>query len=356
METGTVRRIPCESPEQKMWNLYLLLENETTAKRFLTEKYRRNGVEHPERAAFRASHALISHVRQARELYRAARESQLLVSPLLAYYGVMNLSKAWMLSFDPEFPRNASVMRHGASTRRRKRSDYRFFSDEVRAQRDGLFPELARKTGRPVLTGESWTMKSLLALVPELQDGFRQIFHEVSLYPIAVPERIPVISPEMPFTFEERVLEVLHLPPRRLAERLNGAGREGGARFSCGPSAQPQGRVRLLWSHPDSLHVNHWNRGFSHPWFREDLHGNHYLFPPAHGSAPVLPELFVHYLLLFSLSMLCRYEAPLWGEMIGGSISEEIVLIEEFLQVTLRKFPNLILNALFEEKILFIRS
>lgn len=350
-----VRRIPCDSPEEKMWNLFLLLENETTVRSFLEKKYRKRGLEQPGRAAFRAAQPLMFHMKQAREYYRAARRSDLFVRPLLAYYGMMTLSKALMLTMVPTYPENTAVLRHGISTRKRKRGDFCFFTDQVRVQQEGLFPELARKKGWDSLIGESWTMKKLLSLIPELQDGYRQLFQEETLYPLVILDIPEDLDRGMPFVLEERLLDVLHLTPKGLTQRLNRFPHKGEAWFTCEETAVTPRQILLFWHHPRIPHVDRWQRGFDHPLFREDLQGNHCLFPTPGPLEGGIPELFVHYALLFALSMLCRYEPPLWGEMVHGMVSEEIVLIQEFLQVTQRKFPNLILNELFEEKILFRR-
>ncbi|SFS37570.1 YaaC family protein [Marininema halotolerans] len=357
MEIGGIRRIPCEFPERKMWNLFLLLENDAMTKGYLRDKYAQVGLDHPDRAAFRASHAMMSYVRQARELYLAARQSSPFVSPLLTYYGTMSLAKVWMLSFDPDYPRNTFVLRHGASTRRRKRSDYRLAEDTIRIQPEGLLPELMRSSGWGALCNTSWSMKQLFSLLPDIQDSYRQVFRETSLYPIAIDSNPIEGAPSMSFTLEEKVLDQLHLTPRGFAERLTRTVVEPGPQFTVDKSPTPRGWIRFHWQHSESTHVDCWNRGFAHPWFREDVRGGYYLYPPNRGdSLGVMPEMFVHYLLLFSLSMLCRYEVPLWGEIVDGTAAKEAVLIEEFLQVTRRKFPNLILNTLFEEKILFVRE
>lgn len=337
-----------------MWNLFLLWENEATLRTFLERKCRKQGMEHPSRAAFRAAQPLMYHVKQAREYYRAARESDLFVRPLLSYYGMMTLSKVLMLTQVPDYPENTAVLRHGVSTRKRKRGDYQFFADEVRVQREGLFPELARNRGWGSLIGDSWSLRDLFALVPELQDGYRQLFSEETLVPVAVPEVPSVSDRGMPLVLEDRILDQLHLTPRGLANRLNRFSTDGQVRFTCDETPASGSRILLFWHHPRISHIHLWEHGFAHPLFREDMHGNHWLLSVQREAAGI-PELFVHYALLFALSMLCRYEPPLWGEMIHGMASEEMVLIQEFLQVTQRKFPNLILNELFEEKILFQR-
>ena len=55
----------------------------------------------------------------------------------------------------------------------------------------------------------------------------------------------------------------------------------------------------------------------------------------------------------FSLSMLSRYRIDLWGE---GSLELEkadFYIIKEFLRISTRKFPNIVLNLLMENDYIF---
>ncbi|OYD07905.1 YaaC family protein [Paludifilum halophilum] len=357
MDVRPIRRISCDFPEQKMWNLFLILENETTVRRFLTEKYRRMGLEHPEKASFHTAHPLIYYIKQGRDIYRSAGHSGVFIRPLLSYYGMMNLAKAWMLSMDPEYPRNTAVLRHGVSTRKRKRRGFSFLSDEVRVQRNGLFAELARCVQVPPLNGESWAMRDLFSILPELQDGYRQLFRKATLFPVVVPDPLSKRNlREMPFFLEESILDTFHRTPRSLVEYLNRNRSDPEVFFSCGDNPVTGEKLCLSWHHPRTDHVDSWEKGFSHPLFREDGKGGYYLFSGNNRLLSALPEALVHYLILFALSMLCRYETPLWGEMIYGLAAEDMVLIQEFLDVSQRKFPNMILNHLFEEKLIFTSS
>lgn len=317
-----------------------MLETETTVRRFLEEKYRRKNRESPERDAFRAAHSLIHHVKQARALYKAARDSDIFIRPLLAYYGLMNLAKAWVLSEDPDYPRTTSVLKHGLSTRKRKPASFSLFREEIRIQREGLFPLLATIAGEGGCMGERWSIQTLFSLLPELQDSYRQLFREATLFPIAWIESDPAWM-----IVEEAVLDRLHLTPRGLAQSLERHRHPASTSFSTDETYTKDGKVYVKISHPEPA--------VPHPWIREDVGGNRYL--AVHPNRPQwLPaEILVHYILLFSLSMLCRYETPLWGEMIHGWASEEGVLVQEFLQLTQRKSPQLILEALFEERFVF---
>ncbi|GAK11978.1 hypothetical protein JCM19039_1704 [Geomicrobium sp. JCM 19039] len=52
-----------------------------------------------------------------------------------------------------------------------------------------------------------------------------------------------------------------------------------------------------------------------------------------HKDARNLPALFVHYLILYNLSMICRYETEWWGELISSRSSIDLPLIEHYLRI-----------------------
>jgi hypothetical protein len=51
--------------------------------------------------------------------------------------------------------------------------------------------------------------------------------------------------------------------------------------------------------------------------------------------------------------MVSRYYPKEWGEIIEGKTSGEIYIIRKFLETTTRKFPNLILNKLWDRDFVF---
>jgi len=65
------------------------------------------------------------------------------------------------------------------------------------------------------------------------------------------------------------------------------------------------------------------------------------------------PALTSHFLLMFLLSRLARYEPREWGKIIEGKSSPAIYPIRKFLQASARRFPNLILNELFGKTFIY---
>ena len=52
---------------------------------------------------------------------------------------------------------------------------------------------------------------------------------------------------------------------------------------------------------------------------------------------PILPELLIHYLLLYNLSMISRYETDWWYDLLGSYSSEDYPFIYQFLSISAQK-------------------
>jgi len=94
---------------------------------------------------------------------------------------------------------------------------------------------------------------------------------------------------------------------------------------------------------------------FNHPLILQDYKGNYY-YRYIDDPNLILPEIIIEFLIMYNLGILCRYDTELWCEIIFNFSSEDIYIINEFINLSLRKFPNLILNNLFDEFIIFKKN
>ena len=82
--------------------------------------------------------------------------------------------------------------------------------------------------------------------------------------------------------------------------------------------------------------------------FLFDLNNNYYISPYKDETLG-LPEVVVHYLLLYNLSMICRYETEWWGELFHYNSEKDYPFIETFLTTTKDKVPYLLFLYLDEQ-------
>ena len=66
-----------------------------------------------------------------------------------------------------------------------------------------------------------------------------------------------------------------------------------------------------------------------------------------------LSQISVHFLILYLLSMLSRYYVNIWQSENSSDEDRYFYIIEKFLDISERKFPNLILNEILNKEIIF---
>ena len=77
-----------------------------------------------------------------------------------------------------------------------------------------------------------------------------------------------------------------------------------------------------------------------------------YLIPLKGYNNEQYNEIMAHYLLLYNLSMVARYETEWWIDLIKTTPNEDYPLIYKFLSITQQKTPFLVANWLFNENLL----
>lgn len=339
-----------ESPEKAIWRELSYFENEFFSRQYLKECYQRLSIPYPERAAFRNVTPFMIYIRQARNIFLSLDNSSLWMEPVQLYYGMMSLLKACILTMDPDYPRSTSVLRHGISTKKRKKEVFRFLLDEIRIQKDGLFPFYQRLFSIPCR--KDYTPFQLLHFLPDIKETIQTFTGKSYFIPVDLTS-----SPSkdvMVFSLSVEVLDRLHISLEAFVDFLNRTGKE----VAFGLTTQPKkgSKIELSWKpdHPSIQHVDNWKYGFNHPYFYENKKGDHFFWIRNDHQDSPLPEMEAQYLLLFALSMLCRYEPPLWAEVMDINASTEGIMIQELLQLVRRKFPNFILNQLRNEKLIFL--
>lgn len=336
-------RIRSEEPYRKMWDTFVYFENEQTAVRYLRERYEALGFEDPQRAAYLATPKLIYGIKQAREYYRAAENCDIMTKPLLLYYGMMSLARVFIATRDPDYPTTTSVLKHGLSTRKLKKDAYQFIEDELRVQKDGLFVVLhSLLGGSPFQERHRVLVKDLLSVLPELGTSYQQVYGLPSVCEIEENNDPGGSYWDFPrWILQSKGLtreEFLNLMNQTLTDQSLQAERP----FFYLKESDPPGRLRLYHAVPVA----------SHPLQIHDFTGKTFFRYPLEDGT-YIPEISLHFMVMFVLGMLCRYETERWGEMILTFYSQDVYIINEFLNLSIRKFPNLIVNQLFGEQYIF---
>jgi hypothetical protein len=345
-----VHTIMCENPTQKMWDNFLYFESEPTTKTFLQQTYEKHGIHKANIHAFQNASKFIYYLKQARQYYLSARQSDILVKPLLLYYGMVSLLKSYILTRDPEYPANTRVLQHGITSRKIKKNYYALAEDEVKVQKEGLLPYLHSFLSKEGLN-EKYKIQTLLSMIPELQAAYQRLYHQTSLIPVSLSSHRNFEQLCTIFYLPDRVLDDAHLTYEGFIHYLNRYN-EGTGFFSASPLQAPRGIIRLEWHHPANIHVTENRNGFENRLFVHDYKGNFYYKVKAEKEYNI-SEIVNHYMIMYVLGMLCRYETERWGEIVFSFMSEDMYMIQEFLTLSARKFPNMVYDLLLNERHIF---
>jgi hypothetical protein len=323
------------------WNTLRFLETEPSARKYLSECYRNIGLAHPDRAAFQQSSRFLYTWKQARSFYQASTNADLLIRPLLLFYGCTHLLKGVLLTLEPAYPQNSRVLQHGVTTRKLKRNPYQLMEDEVRPQKEGFFAELAKAFG-PTLLKERYLVKELFGSLAALSDAYAAITGESQWH---VVQTTTQADGSVIVTFPFRSDGALGFSPETFRQYLQ--------RFAPSHLTIPAVEYESVSSQKQMRLTSEGMALFSdHPLFQRDQE-KLYLWNGIADTLP-LPVWVSHYLLLYVLSMLCRYETEWWGELVWSHSYAETFLIEHFLTYHERAFPTVIMEQMQKNNTLFL--
>lgn len=306
------------------WKSYLGFFSAEHAQIYLKKKYQQKKLENPHEKSFENCYAFLYYLEHGQIYYQQAEKAPLILKPILLFYGLVHLVKACILTIDPDYPESTTVLAHGVSTRKRKKQNYHFFQDEVKIQKYGLFPFMSQTLFHmKQLEGDKVSMEALLQLIPELNNLFLQLEGKQTFCKLQ--------SYENQYRISDEILDHYHMTANRFKEFMS-------TQFS----------ETLIFSDDSlsySLDSTFLNKITP---FKYNLEEQAPVLPLFKNAFFHLPELLVHYLILYNLSMIARYETEWWGELTKMMPTKDYPFIELFLNITAQKSPFLIYQFLMD--------
>lgn len=319
-----------------IWQAFSIFHSSINVQKYLLKSYSKLGLTTPEKKSYDNCYPFIYYLEHAKNYYQLATQSPISIKPILLFYGMVQLLKACLLTVDPEYPESSTVLAHGVSTRKRKKRNYDFLKDEVKIQKTGLFPHFSEKMFHvKQLEAEKYTMESLLARIPELSNLFELSLEKILSYKIGQIDDLNLFIPinildDLKMT-HSRFTSFLNqsLPFQHQIFEINESDKEKFIQVSMKEYINPMKCSPLQYhSYKQSFYIPNHREHFS-----------------------IFPEIMTHYLLLYNLSMISRYETEWWSDLLHGYNSLDYPFIHNFLNITLDKIPSLIyqyINQVFE--------
>ncbi|WP_042353310.1 YaaC family protein [Bacillus massiliigorillae] len=313
----------------EIWSTISLFYSASSTQKYLKSCYEKLLHKDSESLSFQNCPTFIYYLEYAQTYYKQAEIAPLTIKPVLLFYGYIQLLKACLLTVDPNYPSSTSLLAHGVTTRKRKKQQYQFLKDEIKIQKSGLYSHLSEKLFlTKQIEGERIIMNDLLVQIPELYNELL-FFNKERSYPLTA---ITATT----YQTTNKILDTLHMSDERLETLLKKS-------FKLTLDVKEE-KQKLYF------HINRpFSYNYNHP-FRFNLFTQNFHFSLSQNShCPYLGEILIHYLLLYNLSMIARYETEWWLDLMKTNPNEDFPIIQKFLNVTLYKGPFLISKWLLEE-------
>lgn len=307
------------------WKRIHFFHSADTTQKFLSKCYTKLKINDAETKSYDNCYPFIYYLEQGEAFYKEASKAPLSIKPIMLYYGLIHLIKACLLTVDPFYPSSTSVLAHGVSTRKRKKRNYKFLDDEIKVQKNGLCSYFSEQLFHvKQLEGEKFKMADLLFLVVELDDIYYFLTNKKNMISLEQTDEKTCIIPK-------KIEELYFMDSRRLKEYLD---------HKC--------EGNILWENNKSSLLS-LEKSITVPApFRWHLKKQNLYLPSRIQPFSNLPDLIIHYLLLYNLSMISRYETEWWMELIKTTPNSDFPFITEFLDITEEKSPFLIERFLNE--------
>ncbi|WP_226683820.1 YaaC family protein [Sutcliffiella horikoshii] len=299
-------------------HLFSPFQSVETAQKLLKNCYGNQQVEHSEQKSYHNAYSFIYYVEHGLTYLQQSSNTPTSIKPVLLFYGMVQLIKACLLTVDPLYPESTSVLAHGVSTRKRKKQSYEFIQDEVKIQKNGLFSHFSDKMFHvKQMEGTKYSMQELLFAIPELERTIKITKNKTPFLPVGkIKEdviKIPLTILDDYKMTQDRFKQYFK---KQTSYEFDSQIRDH-LLFTCSKNKGPLSCSPLLFH----------------------LEEEALFIPRKKEKLTIFPEVLNHYLILYNLSMICRYETEWWGELLHTFTSSDLSLIQQFLDTTSAKIP-----------------
>lgn len=311
--------------KSKVCTFTTYLQSQQTAQQFLFRCYKQLNMTNAEAKSYENCNAFLYYLEHGQQFYASGREVKPLLQPILYFYGMVHLIKACLLTKRPDYPESTTMLAHGVSTRKRKKRDYTFMQDEVKIQHNGLLPYFSEHLfSMQRFPFEKVKMHDLIALIPEISP----------LFNFKGQEKLTNIGTTQShiLQFPISILDDYHLTEKAFISRIQAA------LPKIIEKKSNQSSIHVELAYPISASFG--------PFF---IHGKDQTihFPVNREHFVQISEVMVHYLILYNLSMLSRYETEWWGDLLTTKPDIDYPFITSFLQITSEKVPYMLGQELY---------
>lgn len=329
--SNDIKEYYSENPEKDIWDLLLNFTYEENIKTYLKEKRNVNDEEKLDKL----SNIISGSLEQAKEYFESSNTVSLFTSPLLLYYGLVNLMYGTAHLLTGDF---LKIDNHGLNLNLKPEEIYKGkigdITLNIQNHTKGSFYNFLSIFDNFKLENKinDWTLKEIFGSIPEIKEDFENCYKNDKSFTFPIEK---IIRKDISF---ERIREE---EVKRLGESF----------FSDIYKFSENYLRPQKSSNNYILHKKLNAKGY----YLETISGIDFLSlvhkkdtKSYHFSILLLMELG-----LFGLGSLSRYHPGVWNKFIKNDKYGERLIVEKFLKICRRYVPNIVLNKVLNKKIKF---
>ena len=284
-------------------------------------------------------------IKQGIEFFKNAEDADISISPLLIYYGILSFSKSLIIANSKENIFLDDIKYHGLTTRPRNikqnkqknnKKSWKLINEYANTN-NGVFLELGKIFGIDIKKDYIFKLKDTLACIPEIKN---------------ISNKLKIIDSKVIDCYSEIVFKcnkisfAIYSIESDILERI------------CPKLKKDFVKENMHGSNSfiEYKSINNMNlQDFNYLYNYSSVYGGRYFIPQTNyieneiNKKILLPQILLDYINFFILSEQVRYHQDNWKKVLNGENDTIISILKIYIECTKRKFPNLILNELFNE-------
>lgn len=284
-------------------------------------------------------------IKQGIEFFKNAEDADISISPLLIYYGIMSFSKSLIIANSKEILFLDDIKYHGLTTRPKDniqngqkniKKNWKLINEYANTN-NGVFLELGKTLDIDVKKDYIFKLKDTFSCIPEIKniaDKLKIIDSNV----LHCYSEIKKDCNKVSFAIYSIERDKLEKNCPQLKKKFNKGNMHGSNSF-------------VEYKSINNIDLEDFNYLYNY----SSVYGGRYFIPQTNYEVEgkrkkiLLPQVLLDYINFFILSEQVRYHQDNWNKVLNGENDTIISVLKIYIECTKRRFPNLILNELFNE-------
>lgn len=284
-------------------------------------------------------------IKQGIEFFKNAEEADISISPLLLYYGILSFSKAIIIANSETINSLDEIKYHGLTTRARNdkqdkqksKKNHWSLLNEFANVNDGVMLELSKLYNVGFKKGDVIKLKDTITFIPEISDIIEKL-NIISSNVIQCYSEKRQKDNNISFGIYKRDENKIEKIIRELRFEYTKAPMHGSEHFV------EYTRITKYNSRPFDLFYQY-NSATGGRYFVTKTR----FLRNGKKLELLIPQIILDYINFFILSEQVRYHQDNWSKILSGKNNAIISVLKMYVNTTKRRFPNFVINELFNE-------